>query len=220
MLSFLALVVALSGSAYAVSKVTGKDVQNKSLTGKDVKPDSLSGKQIAEAKLGTVPSATSAERANVADVAGSASTAQSAATAEDLAGFDVVTIAATQEVDNPGGSVPIAEVGGLRINMGCNSAVGANTRATTATDNARIRSTLTREAGGAEEFENEGVVDRDFDSDEFFRPTELFGLNGLITIVYARPLGSGAEVATATYSIESGPGNFCHASGHAFVTTP
>ena len=80
----LALFVALStGGAWAAKQllVTGKTVKNGSLTGKDVKkrsltgaqikPESLTGRQIAEAKLGKVPSAGTADTAaNAATLGG------------------------------------------------------------------------------------------------------------------------------------------------------
>src|SRR3954447_17414721 len=42
----LALVLALGGTSYAVSQVTGANVKNGSLTGKDIKKESLGSKQI------------------------------------------------------------------------------------------------------------------------------------------------------------------------------
>jgi hypothetical protein len=45
--STLALVVALSGTAYAAVTITGKNVRNGSLTGADVKKNSIGSKQVA-----------------------------------------------------------------------------------------------------------------------------------------------------------------------------
>ena len=42
----LALVLALGGTSYAVTQVTGANVKNGSLTGKDIKKESLGSKQI------------------------------------------------------------------------------------------------------------------------------------------------------------------------------
>jgi hypothetical protein len=50
-LSFLALVVALSGSAYAALTVTGKQVQDGTLTGKDLKAGTLTTKQVKDRSL-------------------------------------------------------------------------------------------------------------------------------------------------------------------------
>lgn len=95
----LALVVALSSSAYAAIVVTGRNVKDGSLTsadvqdgslrsrdvrngvlsGADVEPDSLGGAQIEERSLGTVPRARNADRASTANSAGSADSAQALA---------------------------------------------------------------------------------------------------------------------------------------------
>ena len=49
--AYLALFVALGGSAYAVSKIDSGDIQNRSIEGKDVADDALGGRQIDEGKL-------------------------------------------------------------------------------------------------------------------------------------------------------------------------
>ncbi len=63
----VALVVSLSGSAYAAfvitgkniknGTVTGKDIRNRSLRGSDIHHDSVGGGSIKESTLGTVPGA-------------------------------------------------------------------------------------------------------------------------------------------------------------------
>jgi len=217
-LSVIALMVALGGSAYAALAVTGKDVENGSLTGRDVKKNSLGGKQIAEAKLGSVPNAADAEHADVAgrsDTAGSAQSAQSAASAEALAGYEFATIDATQAIDNPGDIQPIFELGGLRLQLGCASGVGTPLFANTSTDNARIRVAVARG--------NDDVVvvnNVDFDTGEPLNITDVNAIVGVIDVVYRRPSGSGNQVVTATLSVETGPGNFCHAYGHAMADSP
>jgi hypothetical protein len=55
----VALIAAIGGSAYAASKINGKDIKRNTVTGKQVKEGSLS----------TVPSAKEAKRANKADTA-------------------------------------------------------------------------------------------------------------------------------------------------------
>ena len=49
--AYLALFVALGGSAYAVSKIGSAQIENRSIKGKDVADDALGGRQIVEAKL-------------------------------------------------------------------------------------------------------------------------------------------------------------------------
>lgn len=66
--AYLALFVALAGGAYAATKVTSAEIENKTIKGKDVKPDALKGKQIKETKLAKVPSAAAADAAASADL--------------------------------------------------------------------------------------------------------------------------------------------------------
>jgi hypothetical protein len=58
----LALFIALGGSSYAVSKISGSQIRNNSIVGKKLKRNTLGGKPINESRLGTVPSARNAGR--------------------------------------------------------------------------------------------------------------------------------------------------------------
>lgn len=58
----LALFVALGGSAYAVTKITGADVKDRSLTSRDLKSNSANGRVVKERSLGAVPRAQNAAR--------------------------------------------------------------------------------------------------------------------------------------------------------------
>ena len=58
----LALFIALGGSSYAVSQISGGQIQNASIAGKKLKRNTLGGKRIKESRLGTVPSARNARR--------------------------------------------------------------------------------------------------------------------------------------------------------------
>ena len=59
----LALFIAVgTGGAYAVSKIDGSDIRNRSLTGKEFKANSLGGKVIKESSLRPVPRAQNAAR--------------------------------------------------------------------------------------------------------------------------------------------------------------
>jgi hypothetical protein len=63
----LALVLAVSGgTVYAVDKIGSSEIAKNAVKSKHVKNDSLGGKDVDEAKLSTVPSATSAETATSA----------------------------------------------------------------------------------------------------------------------------------------------------------
>jgi hypothetical protein len=56
----LALFIALGGSSYAVSRISGSQLKNNSVAGKKLKRNTLGGKRIKESRLGTVPSARNA----------------------------------------------------------------------------------------------------------------------------------------------------------------
>jgi hypothetical protein len=59
----LALFIAVgTGGAYAVSKIDGSDIRNRSLTGKEFKANSLGGRAIRESSLRPVPRAENAAR--------------------------------------------------------------------------------------------------------------------------------------------------------------
>jgi hypothetical protein len=58
----LALFVALGGSSYAVSRISGSQLKNSSVAGKKLKRNTLGGARIKESRLGTVPSARNAGR--------------------------------------------------------------------------------------------------------------------------------------------------------------
>ena len=58
----LALFVALGGSSYAVSKISGSQIRDASIAGKKLKRNTLGGTRIKESRLGTVPRARNAGR--------------------------------------------------------------------------------------------------------------------------------------------------------------
>lgn len=83
--AYLALFVALGGSAIAATRITSKqivnntitstDIKNKTIKGKDVARNTLTGTQISESKLGVVPSAKNAASAANANTVGGRSAA-------------------------------------------------------------------------------------------------------------------------------------------------
>lgn len=86
----LALFVALGGTGYAASQLTGRDIKNRSISRVDIKKNALTGTEIKESQLKQVPraltaiNATNAINANsalAADVSKSAQSADSAAVA-------------------------------------------------------------------------------------------------------------------------------------------
>lgn len=62
-ISIVALVFSLAGTSYAVSKINGKLIKNRTVSGKALKNNTLTGKQIRESKLGTVPKAKASDSA-------------------------------------------------------------------------------------------------------------------------------------------------------------
>jgi len=63
-MSTLAVFIALGGSSYAVSQIDGGQLKNRSVAGKKLKPNTLGGKTIKESRLGRVPRARRADRAD------------------------------------------------------------------------------------------------------------------------------------------------------------
>lgn len=68
-ISVLALFVALGGTVYAASKISGKSIKPNSIPANRLKKHSISGKQVNLNKLGTVPNAASAANAVHAETA-------------------------------------------------------------------------------------------------------------------------------------------------------
>lgn len=71
-ISIVALFVALGGTSYAAVKLNGKNIKKGTVSGAALKKNTLTGTQINEARLGKVPSASSADTANSAVTAGDA----------------------------------------------------------------------------------------------------------------------------------------------------
>ena len=153
-ISCLALVAALSGSAVAAKLITGKQIKDRSITGRDLKSntitgrvaanlsgrdilsDSLDGTDIAENQLGTVPRARSASQADVADRATSADRAERAGTAAAIAGARIARV----HFARPAGSeATILDVGGLRLEGACSASSVLTVTASTASGPAWVR---------------------------------------------------------------------------------
>ncbi len=62
-MSTLAVFIALGGSSYALVRVDGKQLKNRSVSGKKLKRNTLGGATVKESSLGTVPRASRAGRA-------------------------------------------------------------------------------------------------------------------------------------------------------------
>jgi hypothetical protein len=94
-IAVLALFVALGGTVYAASSISGKTIKKNSLpgnrikkktvTGNQIKNDAITGAQVNESTLGKVPSASVADKATLADKATTADTATTALSANPAA---------------------------------------------------------------------------------------------------------------------------------------
>jgi hypothetical protein len=89
--------------------VRGKDLRTGTVAGSDLRDDDVTGTDILESSLGTVPRATSADRATSAQSAESAGDAANAQTASRLAGLSPASINAAKETVGPS---PCDVVGG------------------------------------------------------------------------------------------------------------
>ena len=128
-IAVLALVVALGGSAYAVSQINGSTIKRRSIPGDRIRNNALTGAQINEARLGRVNEAKNATnskfalRASAADSAGNALNAGSARSADTLAGsppsafqgrirWAIVNASGTVVAQSGGIASPAAHTGG------------------------------------------------------------------------------------------------------------
>lgn len=108
-LSLLALVVALGGTAYAAAKIDGKTIRPKSIPANRLKPHSVSAAQIQPGVL-SAPQAPAAAPTHVAsaDTAGRAQTAASADTATTAATATNALALSGHVAGCPAGTAPAA----------------------------------------------------------------------------------------------------------------
>jgi hypothetical protein len=112
-IAYLALFVALGGSAYAAtqlpknsvgskqlkaSAVTGAKIKNGAVTGSKIGPNTVTGTNVDESSLGRVPSAATAESATTAGHAATATNATNAADAKALGGVSAAGFLQTNAV--------------------------------------------------------------------------------------------------------------------------
>jgi len=144
-LGLLALFVALGGTVYAAATINGSEIKKNSIPANRIKKKSLTSKQINVAKLGKVPSASSADTANSASTAKSAETAKAAETANS-ANTAVVANTTKQitgfqfEADNGGSGTVVSNFHGLTLIASCESGAekGLTVQAASSVPNAQI----------------------------------------------------------------------------------
>jgi len=104
--ALLALFVALGGTGYAVTKINGKVLKDRSVPAKKLKKDQLTGTEINEGKLGKVPAAAQADHAAAADNATNAANAANASAAANATEAAHAASADTATDANRLGGVP------------------------------------------------------------------------------------------------------------------
>jgi hypothetical protein len=106
--AYLALFVALGGSAYAVSKIDSGDIKNHSIEGKDVASDTLGARQIDDRKL-TPPRGAGSEAAGSCDpVLGSGTDCVTQTIALRPASSVLITATGSKGAEQGGGACAIA----------------------------------------------------------------------------------------------------------------
>jgi hypothetical protein len=91
----IAVLIALGGTAYAVTKINGKSIKKHTILGNRLKDDTLTGLQVNESKLDKVPLAAKADNATHADSASSADNATKANSATTADSATTATSATT-----------------------------------------------------------------------------------------------------------------------------
>ena len=113
--AYLALFVAVGGSAYAVSKVGSGDIKNRAIRGADVADDTLRGRQVAEAKL-SGPIAVGDEPSGGCDPQPGSPVDCIAATIDLTRKSAVLVIASASKAADPGSGVCTMAIDGTASN--------------------------------------------------------------------------------------------------------
>lgn len=142
--SLIALVLALSGSALAAGSLHGGDkvIAKHSLSANRLRDHTLTGKQIDLSRLGKVPSANTADSAGTATHADNATKALSAASATTAASVSGQTIKHFSRVvpNNAPEPVTVLSSSGLTLEASCLNGQ-PDVRATSAVQGAWLRAT-------------------------------------------------------------------------------
>ena len=113
--ALLALFVAMGGTGYAVTKINGSVLKNRSVPAKKLKKNQITGTEVNESKLGKVPSAKDADSA-----ASAANAAHAAAADNATAAVSAQTAAEATHAANADSANDAKELGGvpfLQVNM-------------------------------------------------------------------------------------------------------
>lgn len=184
-LAFVALVVALSGTAIAKVVISGRSIKPHTISGRRLENNTLTGKQIAESKLNIVP------RAKKSITAHSSGTAL---TAGNVAG---VTARRISLVANPKtGSTGVLSLDGLNVFASCSAAGNAGLTAQSAVSGGDLRvsvvtSSTTTHTGSDASFNTPNTFD--------LTRTAPFGTGELNFINKTN-----GQVVSATYTFHNG----------------
>ncbi len=189
MLAFIALLIALGGSAYALKRnsVSSKQVKNESLTGKDVKNDSLKGKDVREQSLSEVPAAAAVNGQRVAAV--------------------------SRGLQAGAGPTVVFDGAGLKVLASCSALSDISVKATTSRADGSIAATVSGEGNPSEGDPKTNFLDNgDFDAGVDFDLLDGTGGNiGLIEFVYRAKDGTVASGLLTTDELGVAP---CTIGGH------
>ncbi|MBS1879493.1 MAG: hypothetical protein JST31_08270 [Actinobacteria bacterium] len=194
--ALVALVAAISGTAWAATQIDGRTIaknsepgnriKQRSLPANRLKPHSLTGAEINLGGLGTVPAASHAATADHAATAEQAGSAALAGEAAKIGGLSVLKFSRTGAVPSAS-PVTLANVGGLKLTYSCLPSFPDTLifAAVTTVNGAELW--LTRTAAGGASIELQ----------QPFNVGETFLLTGFVaTGVYTAPDG---QVVTFTY---------------------
>jgi hypothetical protein len=175
--AYIALFLALTAGAYAAglkkNSVGSKQIKTAAVKSDEIADGAVTGAKIAKGTLGQVPNAEQADTATTATTATNAVNAQNAQNAvnsqnavnaqnatnaqnaghaetagdsDTVGGQTVKTFSVSQEPG--GGAKDVAAIGGLRLSLDCNGGGDNEIRATTAVNDANIKSVSTYANGG------------------------------------------------------------------------
>jgi hypothetical protein len=211
----LALVVALGGTSYAATKISGSQIKKHSISGNRLKNNTLTGKQINEGKLGTVPkaahanSATSANHATTAGTATHATTAGTATTAGSATTVDGNGLGSFSFTVAKDGASQTATFPGVTLSGNCASGL-VNLDAAGTSDTGESIVITSIDAGAAS-----SAADSSFTTGDADAISPDSATNGTATAVVTR----GAGLATTiTASWQSNADQSCTYSGTAVAT--
>jgi hypothetical protein len=191
----IAVFVALGGSAYAVGKLNGKNIKNRSIAAKKVKRNTLTGREVRESKLGKVPEASLADRVRSLGSVPTAIHADSAGNSDAVDGASVARLdyRATKVVSPDPPYSEIFNQGGLVLRARCGDQSGffMNVKAETTVAGAQIHTFSSNDALNAVDHTEDDAFNP---GDQLEIATPQLGDSDQGTFVYSTPQGAQVSV--------------------------